>query len=126
MSDSFSRFLPSLDAVTAFHKANFDAAVQAQTALLAGFQTFTQEVVAQVQSHVEAVTAVATQSLGAKTLQEVVERNVNSARTSYDKLVASSTKLSELGVQVANDAFAPIKARATVAAETLLKPLAAA
>lgn len=125
MTDPFSRFAPSLEAVAAFNQANFEAVVQAQTVFFQGIQKIAQEMIAQAQAQFQTATAVGTAALGAKTVQEAVERNVESAKASYEKLVAGSTKLGELGVQVANDAFAPIKARATAAAEILLKPVAA-
>lgn len=125
MTDPFARFTPSFEAVAAFHQANFEAVVQAQTVFFQGFQKIAQEMAAQAQSHFQDATAVSTAALGAKTVQEAVERNVENAKAGYDKLVAGSTKLGELGVQVANDALAPIKARATAAAEILMKPVAA-
>ncbi|HEX6978491.1 MAG TPA: phasin family protein [Alphaproteobacteria bacterium] len=63
--------------------------------------------------------------LGAKTLREAVEVQSDFAKVSFDKLVAESTKLSEMTVKVANEAFQPINARLNVAVERLLKPIAA-
>jgi phasin family protein len=125
MTDVFGKFTPSFDAIVEFHKANFDAFVQAQTAFAKGFQEISKELVAQAQSHLEAVAATGKSTFAAKTFKDVVDVNVDGAKTSYEKLVAGTTKLGELSVQCSNDAFAPIKARATAATETLLKPLAA-
>ena len=125
MTDAFAKFTPSFEAFVEFHKANFDALVQAQSAFAKGFQEISKEIVAQAQAHLEAAAATSKSAFAAKTFKDVVEVNVDGAKTSYDKLVAGTTKLSELSVQVSNDAFAPIKARATVATESLFKPLAA-
>jgi phasin family protein len=125
MSDTFTRFVPSLETVTEFHKANFEAMVHAQTTLVKGLQEISKELVAQTQSHLEALALTGKSALAAKTIQDVVEVNVSGAKTSYEKLVAGTTKLGELGVQITTEAFAPIKARATATTEVLLKPIAA-
>ena len=125
MTDAFAKFVPSFDAVVEFHKANFEAFVQAQTAFAKGVQEISKEMVAQAQAHLEAAVATGKSAFAAKTFKDVVEVNVDGAKISYEKFVAGTTKLSELGVQISSEAFAPIKARATVATEALLKPLAA-
>jgi phasin family protein len=125
MTDVFAKFTPSFDAVVEVHKANFDAFVAAQTAFASGFQEISKEWVSQAQAHLEAAAAAGKSAFAAKTFKDVVEANVEGAKSSYEKLVAGSTKLTELSVQVSSEAFAPIKARATVAGEALLKPLAA-
>jgi phasin family protein len=70
--------------------------------------------------------AAATRSLfAAKTLREVVDLQSTYSKTAFDGFVAESSKLSELGLKVTNDAVAPIAARVNVAVEKLSKPLAA-
>jgi phasin family protein len=125
MSDLFGKFVPSLDAIVAFHRANFDAMVQAQQVLINGLQEISKEFVAQTQTQIEAAAVAGKSALSAKSVAEVVELNVDGAKGSYEKFVAASSKLSQLSAQVTNDTFAPLKARATAATETFLKPLAA-
>jgi len=60
----------------------------------------------------------------AKTLKDVVSLQTDFTKTSFDKFVANSSKLSELGVKVASDAMAPVTARVNVAVEKILKPAA--
>jgi phasin family protein len=119
MSEAFPKFVPNFEAVIEFHKANLEALVQVQSVLAKGVQEISKELIAQTQAQLEALAYTGKSALAAKTLQEVVELNVDGAKTGYEKIVNGTTRLSELGVQVANDAFAPIKARAAAAAETL-------
>jgi phasin family protein len=63
--------------------------------------------------------------MGAKTLREAVDLQTDLAKSNFDKFIAESTKLSEMSVKVANEAFEPINARVNVAVEKLLKPIAA-
>jgi len=63
-------------------------------------------------------------SLRAKNLQDAVQLNVETAKANYEKLVATSTKLSELSVKVATEAFAPVTARMNIAVGTFTKTAA--
>ena len=63
--------------------------------------------------------------LAARTLREAVDVQTDFAKSSFDKLVAESTKLSEISVKVANEAAEPISARVNAAIEKILKPVAA-
>jgi phasin family protein len=125
MTDTFAKFLPNFEAILDFHKANFEALVQVQAALIKGTQQISHEVIAQTQAQIDAASQVSKTALAAKSLQDVVQFQVGQAKSAYETLVAGSTKIGELSVQVANDAFAPIRARATHVSETLIKPLAA-
>lgn len=70
--------------------------------------------------------AEATRSLfAAKTVREIVDLQSTYTKTAFDGFVAESSKLSELGLKVTNDAVAPIAARVNVAVEKLAKPIAA-
>jgi len=64
--------------------------------------------------------------LAAKTLREAADLQNDWAKASFDKLVAEGTKVSELSVKVANEAFQPLNARMNVAVEKLFKPVTAA
>ena len=125
VSDLFTKFVPSMDAIVAFHRANLDAFIQSQHVLMNGLQELSKEMVAQTQTQLEAAATASKSALSARTLAEIVELNVDGAKVGYEKFVAGSSKLGQLSAQVTNDAFAPLKARATAATETLMKPLAA-
>ena len=63
--------------------------------------------------------------LGAKDLTEVVELHNGFARARLDKVIAETAKLTELSVQVTNEAIEPLQNRVDVTVETLLKAQAA-
>jgi phasin family protein len=115
----------SYEDISKFSKENFDAYVAASTAMAKGFETLGKTWMAFTQESLESGAAVAKALLGAKTLREAVDLQTDFAKTSFDKLVGESTKLSEMSVKVANEAFEPINARLNVAVEKLLKPVAA-
>ncbi|MBL8807820.1 MAG: TIGR01841 family phasin [Rhodospirillales bacterium] len=109
-----------------FSKDNLDAVVSASTVYAKGFETFGKAFYALSQETVEASATVAKALLGAKTLKEAVDLQTDFAKTTFDKFVAESTKLSEMSIKVANEALEPINARVNVAVEKMLKPAVAA
>lgn len=108
-----------------FQKDNYEAYMAASTILAQGVENLSKAWVAFTQHNMETAAQTAKALLGAKTLREAVDVQSDWAKTSFDKLVAEGTKLSELSVKVANEAYAPINARFNVAVEKMLKPVAA-
>jgi phasin family protein len=108
-----------------FSKENLDATVAATTIFAKGFEAIGKEWMTFTQDAMEASAQAAKALLAARTLREAVDVQTDWAKTSFDKVVAESTKLSEISVKVANEAAEPISARVNAAIEKLLKPIAA-
>ena len=108
--------------IAAFGKANIDAMIQANTVFSKGLEAISKEFIALTQSHMESTAAAAKAIFAAKTLKDVVELNAEFHKANFDKLVANSTKLGELGTKVATDTFAPLSARVTSVVEKAAKP----
>jgi phasin family protein len=106
-------------------KENIEAYVQASTIVAKGFEQLGKAWMAFSQEALEQSATAAKALLGAKSVREAVDLQTEFAKTSFDKFVAESTKLSEQTVKTANEAFEPINARFTVAVEKLWKPIAA-
>lgn len=108
-----------------FQKDNYDAYVAASSIFAKGAENVGKAWMSLTQEALENAATTAKALLGAKTLREAVDLQSDFAKSNFDKLVAESTKLSELSVKVANEAFAPLNARVNVAVEKMLKPVAA-
>jgi phasin family protein len=104
-------FEPSFDKITEYHKANYDALMKSHAALVAGFEQISKEVVTLTQASLESAAAATKAALAVKTLADLMSLQADYGKTSFEKLVADSTKLGELGVKVANEAIAPVSAR---------------
>ncbi len=115
----------SYDEFAALGKDNLDAFVKASTVLVKGFETLGKEVASYGQTSIEKSVASAQALFGVKTLRELVELQTEMAKESFDALVAGGTRIGELSVKVANDAFEPIQEQVSVAVEKMLKPIAA-
>lgn len=115
----------SYEDLSKFSKENLDAVVAASTIFAKGFEAVGKEWMTFTQDTMEASAQAAKALLAAKTLREAVDVQADFAKNSFDKLVAESTKLSEISVKVANEAAEPISARVNAALEKMLKPIAA-
>lgn len=108
-----------------FSQENLEAYAAAGTTVAKGFETIGRVWVSFIQETFETGERVADALLSAKTLREAVDMQTDFAKTTFDKLIAEGTKVSEISVKVANEAAEPISARLNAALEKLLKPVAA-
>lgn len=114
------------DDLTAFNKDTVEAVVASSQILAKGFETVSKTWVAFAQSSMEQSVSAAKALLTVKTLREAMDLQAEFARTSFDTLVAETTKVSELSVKVANEAIEPISARVNAAVEKFGKAKLAA
>ena len=99
------------DDVFAYGQQAWAALAEAQAAAARGFEALVGEINTLTRSEMAAATNSATAMLGVKTLAEAVEVNLGYARRSFDALIGSSAKLSEIGVKAAAEASRPILTR---------------
>ena len=93
--------------LTAMNQANFEALVEASNSL--------------AKNNLERSLAASKKLFGAKSAQEFVDLQSDFTRSQIDQALAGSAKLTELTVQVANEAFQPLQARFQQNAERVLK-----
>jgi phasin family protein len=115
----------SYEDLSKFSKENLEAYVTAGTTVAKGLETIGRAWVNFTQETFEAGAQVAKALLSAKTLREAVDVQTDFAKTTFDKLVAEGTKVSEISVKVANEAAEPLNARLNATIEKMLKPVAA-
>ena len=98
-------------------RANVEAIVEAGRVAVEGARSIGQDVVARGRDGVEQ-TAGAIRSLAeAKSPTEFVQLQSELARTSFDRMVAETSKLTESMVKLAGEAFQPLSNRATANTE---------
>jgi hypothetical protein len=97
--------------VFAYGQQAWAALAEAQAAAARGFEALLGEINTLTRSEIAAATDSATKLLGVKTFAEAVEVNLGYARRSFDALVGSTAKLSEIGVKTAADASRPVLTR---------------
>jgi phasin family protein len=105
-------------------RANIEAIVDAGRIAVEGTRALGQDVVASSRQGVEQAADAVRSFAEAKSPTEFLQLQGDFARTSFDRLVAESSKLTESLVKLAGEAIQPISNRASVAAERLNKLVA--
>lgn len=110
--------------LTELNKANLDAVMASSNTFAKGFEAISKEFFSFAQANVEQSLAATKKLLAAKNAQDLMDMQSEFARGQFDKALAESAKLTEMGVQVANEAFEPLQSRVHVTVEKLMKPAA--
>ena len=114
--NGFANTIPGYDDIIEFHKANLEALIQSNTRLASGFQELSRDFLAEVQEGLDDSASKARTALAAPSMKEVIEIAVDNSLSGYQKLAASSAKLTQQSLKVLSDAIAPVAARMTDAA----------
>jgi phasin family protein len=106
--------------VIEFNRENVDAFVKSGLIVARGLQDLNKTLLTLAQDQVEQTVAAGRALVGVKSLRELVDIQSGLVKGSVDKLVAESSKISEVGVKLAEEALAPISARVNVVMEKAL------
>ena len=102
-----------------------DAVTKSSTVVFKGAEDFFKAYVSIAQKSAEKSQNAVQALLGCKTLTEFTETQNKLAQESFDDFVSSATKLSEISVKVATDAFEPINDQLTKSIKAATSSLAA-
>jgi hypothetical protein len=111
----------SLDSLADLGRDNFAAVTKANRVLSEGMQAIGHQLFAYATKSLETASQTATAFLGAKTFDEVIQLNSDLAKAALTTLAERSTKLSEMGMAVASEAFAPLGGRVEAALHRLVR-----
>jgi phasin family protein len=92
-----------------FSKQQFDAVAAAASSLSKGLQEIAAETTEFSKKAIAANTDVVEKLLGAKSFDSAIQIQTEFAKTSYEGLVAESTKIGELYAKLAKEAFKPLE-----------------
>ena len=113
----------NLDDWFTLYKANMDACVASAGIFSKGMESVSHALFAFNKTVYEQGLANTKALLGATTLQEVYALQNRCARVAYEDMLAEGTKISEMGMKVANEAMAPLAARLNATVGTLVKDI---
>lgn len=103
--------------LVAFSQGNLEAFVKAGQIWAAGVQDLSKSVAATAQAQMEEALATVKALAGVKSLKEAVDLQTSLARASVEKVVTESSKLTDAGIKLAEQTWAPLTARVTLAVE---------
>lgn len=108
-----------------FGRGNLEAVTKASQLYMTGMQDLSRQTLAMLQAlsdhTLEGVKTLST----AKSLKEAAEFQASFAKTTFERAMNDTVKLQEAAFKLAEQSFAPISARMTLAMEKVGKPLAA-
>ncbi len=107
--------------VNEFSKGNVEALVESGKILASGLQEIGKDYLAEGKSAIETVTADVKEFAAVKSPTDFFKLQGEIMRRNFDAAVASGSKHSEAFVKLANDAFAPISTRVSLAVEKVKK-----
>ena len=100
-----------------FNKGNIEALVESGKVLAAGLQSLGKDYVAETKTAFETVQADVKELAAVKSPADFFKLQGEILRRNFDAAVASGSKHSEAMVKLANDAFAPLSTRVSLAVE---------
>ncbi len=116
---------PTFPEVNAYWQANADALLGFNATLCKGMEDMTRVAVDMYQQTLEQTVAASKAMMEVRTLPQMLDVQSDYARNVYDLALADSAKLSELSMKVANEAVAPLNARAKKAWKSVQDTVAA-
>ncbi len=100
-----------------FHQGNIEAMMKSGQIWTAGLQDLSKHVASNAKASFEETISTFRAMTGVKSLKEAFELQSSFAKASMEKAMAESTKLTETGLKLAEQAYAPITARVNAAVE---------
>jgi phasin family protein len=122
--EAFKRSQKAAEELAELTRANIEAIVDAGRIAVEGTRALGQDVVASSREGVEQAADAVRSFAEAKSPTEFLQLQGEFARSSFDRLVAESSKLTESFVKLAGEAIQPISNRASVSAERINKLVA--
>lgn len=99
----------NMDSITKISRDGTEAAMKSLGAMSTGVQAVASENVDFMKRSFEEGQKVAEKLLGVKTLQDAIQIQSDYVRSSYEGLVAQSSKLNQMNVNTAKEAAAPFQ-----------------
>lgn len=109
----------------AFGRGNVEALAKATQAYVSGVQDLSRQTMAMVQGLADQSLESAKALSGVRSLKDAAEIQAGLARAAFERTIADTTKLQETALKVAEQSFAPLSARMTLAVEKMSRPVAA-
>jgi len=105
----------------AFGQGNMEAVIKASQIYANGFQDISKHIAATSKASLEESLAFTKSLMGVKSVKEAVDMQTGFMKSSIEKAVAESNKLTDATVKLAEQAIAPLTARISLAVETFGK-----
>jgi len=118
MRQGVEKAIKSAADMFSFAQGNFEAFAKASQILTTGLQDMTQTITASSKASVEDTMHTLKAMGSVKSIKEAMDLQTSLLRSTIEKAVAQTSKMTDSSMKLSEQAFAPISARLTLAAET--------
>jgi phasin family protein len=118
MKEGVTRAMKTAEQVAHFSQGNVEALVKSSQIWATGWQDISKQMAATAKANLDETMSVFKAMTSVKSVKEAFDLQSSFARTSMEKAMAESGKLTEHSLKLAEQAFAPISARVNAAVET--------
>ncbi|MGB0853460.1 MAG: phasin family protein [Pikeienuella sp.] len=116
-NEQIEKVTKSFEDITVFGQDNVDALVKSSSIAVKAAEGLNAEIVSFSKKSLEEGVAAAKELASIKTLPELVEKQADFAKTSFDGFMKQATRFNEMYMAAAKEVFEPLNARATVATD---------
>jgi len=117
MKESVEKAMKTAEEMVSFSQGNLEAFVKASQIYATGLQDISKHLAASSKSSLEESVAFTKSLMGVKSVKEAVDLQSGFTRSSIEKAVAETNKVTDATVKLAEQAIAPLTARLTLAVE---------
>ena len=121
IKEQMEKAMKTAEEVLVFSQGNMEALMKASQIYASGFQDLSKHFAASSKISLEETVAFTKSLMGVKSVKEAVDLQTGFAKSSIEKAVSESNKLTDASVKLAEQVIAPITARFTLAVETFSK-----
>jgi len=118
MKEGVKRAMKTAEQVASFSQGNVEAFMKSSQIMATGFQDISKLMAANAKATMDETMSIFKAFTTVKSVKEAFDLQTSFARTSLEKAVSESGKLTEHSIKLAEQAFAPISARVNAAVET--------
>jgi phasin family protein len=125
MTKQAEGFFKAAEEAAEFSRGNLEAMTKAAQVMAVGMQDLGKQIFAVTQALTDHALESAKALAAVKSLKEAADIQAAFAKASMERSMSEAAKLQEASFKLAEQAYAPITARMTLAVEKMAKPLAA-
>jgi phasin family protein len=123
VKENMEKAMKTAEEMVAFGQGNLEAYVKSGQILAAGIREMQKKFAASAQASFEETVSTMKALTSVKSLKDAFELQAGLARTSMERTIAESGKLTDASFKLTEQALAPITARVSLAVEKFAKPV---
>ena len=123
IKENMQKATKTAEQMMAFGQGNMEAMVKASQIYVTGVQDISKHFAASSKASLEEAVAFTKSLMGVKSVTEAIDLQTGFTRSSIEKAVSETNKLTDASVKLAEQTIAPITARITLAVEPFMSAI---